>query len=372
MAVSFRLDAVELRPMRRDVNGFLRGDAFVSKVGVFEYFRDGRIYKEFRSPEEVFHPESLASMELAPVTLGHPSTSDGLLKSPKEADGRVVGAAGNPTRLDSAVRASMLIHASDAVAAIEAGIRQISPGYKAEYFEKPGTYNGQSYDGIQTNIRYNHHAIVPLGRQGGDVGMRLDSIDGYSTQLIEQLTGNTMKLTIGDDSHDVPDALHASLHASVEKLRGKLAAVETLTAARIDAAQIPLLVNARVQRVLEAQKIIGDAIPLEKLVAADEDELLRAMCASLDPTVKLDGQSTDFVRGLLSMLSKGAAQKIEEKKAASQGLVELARAAAGQGTRTDAAGGESDLAKDQKNTDDEYLKMVERSRNAWKSSNANT
>lgn len=75
----------------RTAQGFLRVNARLTKVGVFKY-KGGR---EYRSEEEVFRADSLASLKGAPVTDLHSSekgpngllnssnTLDHIIKSPK-------------------------------------------------------------------------------------------------------------------------------------------------------------------------------------------------------------------------------------------------------------------------------------------------
>lgn len=363
VVMPYRVDAAELRTMTKDAYGFFRGEAFVSRVGIFEYFRNGKVVRELRPPEEVLHPESLESMALAPITLGHPSTPSQLIKTPQDAESRVVGAAGNPTAIgQEKIKASIMVHRADAIAAIESGIKQISPGYTCEYEDKPGTWNGKPYDGIQRKIRYNHHAIVKHGRQGADIGMRLDEADGYSTQLLEEEKGKTMLIKIGEDQHDVPDALAAGLRASVEKLVGRADALQVQLAGRADASQVQALVEARVQRVVEARELCGDKLPLEKLVRADEDEIVRAMVAHLAPSIDLTGKSKDYCSGILDTLRATKTARADEKKTADQGLVDLAKASAG-APRADATS--TEVEKDKKSTMDAYEEMRKRNAEAW-------
>jgi hypothetical protein len=61
-------------PFSRTTEGFLSGRAIVTNIGVFTYRdADGNVSRELRLPEEVFHPDSLASMKLKPVTNDHPA-----------------------------------------------------------------------------------------------------------------------------------------------------------------------------------------------------------------------------------------------------------------------------------------------------------
>ncbi|NNB91279.1 hypothetical protein, partial [Corallococcus exiguus] len=51
-----------LAPPTRLPNGWLRAEGLPTRVGIFNYrLPDGRIRKELRLEEEVFHPDSMAS-----------------------------------------------------------------------------------------------------------------------------------------------------------------------------------------------------------------------------------------------------------------------------------------------------------------------
>lgn len=343
MAHGFRIDTNDLRPMKADpTTGFLRGEAYVSKVGVFPYFRNGRVWRELRHPDDVFHPDSIASAELAPVTLGHPSTPTGLLKAPRDAEGRVVGAVAKPTPEADRLRTTIVLTHSDAIEAVEAGISQISPAYTALFVEESGVYNGQPYDGRQTEIRFNHFAIVPKGRQGPDVGMRLDAADGYCLQdevPSEEVSPMSQVVKVRLDAAqeiDLPEAAAPLVKAAIDRLNGKVEALESsLKKARTDAAQVPDATAAHLERVLQAKEIFGDTADMAKLVRCDAAELNSTMLKALDPDVKLDGKSPDFIAGMLEhTLASRAASKKEEKKA-DESLAALGTAAANAKPRTD-------------------------------------
>ena len=61
-------------PFERTAEGFLKGRAIVTSIGVFNYRRaDGSIQRELRLPEEVFSTGTLDSLKMKPVTLNHPN-----------------------------------------------------------------------------------------------------------------------------------------------------------------------------------------------------------------------------------------------------------------------------------------------------------
>ena len=64
---------------RRTDEGFVRGRAGLTRTGVFLYTDEelgvgdaGSIVRVMRTPETVFHPDTVASLAGAPITLNHP------------------------------------------------------------------------------------------------------------------------------------------------------------------------------------------------------------------------------------------------------------------------------------------------------------
>jgi len=53
--------------------GYLRGEAIVSRAGVFKYRNvDGSIRGELRHPDDVFNNDSLSTLKMIPITIDHP------------------------------------------------------------------------------------------------------------------------------------------------------------------------------------------------------------------------------------------------------------------------------------------------------------
>ncbi len=168
-----RLDS---RP-KRTSQGFLTVAARVSRTGVLEYhLGDGTVRRELRAPDEVFHQDSLASLEGAPVTVNH----HGLVTSRNVAQFGVGHVRGAGQRDDHYVTATMAVERQDAVTKVEArDLVEVSAGYTCGFDMTPGEWHGQRYDCAQRGIRYNHVALGPAGwgRAGPDVRLRMDSAE---------------------------------------------------------------------------------------------------------------------------------------------------------------------------------------------------
>ena len=122
--------------------------------------QDG-IIRVTRGPEDLFRPETIASFEGKPITLGHPDE----FVTPENYKKYAVGTMSNVRRGtgidDEFMLADLLIKDQEAIDAIQKdGIEEVSNGYEADYEQQqPGR-------AAQRNILGNHNALVPQGRCG--------------------------------------------------------------------------------------------------------------------------------------------------------------------------------------------------------------
>ena len=157
--------------------GYLKVWCKAARVGTQLYTRgDGTQVREYRPEDEVSNPDSLASFGMKAVTLNHPK----VLLDSKTTKLHQVGHAGSHVRFsDGFVEVALVITDQDAIDAIQRGdAQEVSAGYRVDYDPTPGvTPNGESYDGIQRNIKVNHIALVARGRAGREARLLLDSCD---------------------------------------------------------------------------------------------------------------------------------------------------------------------------------------------------
>lgn len=118
------------------------------------------IVKIDRHPEDVFRPESIASLVGKPIVNDHPDDD----VNPENWNALAVGVVMNVRQgkgiEDNLLVADLQITNAQAISDVRSGKRELSCGYMADYIE---TGAGQAY---QTNILYNHLAIVERGRCG--------------------------------------------------------------------------------------------------------------------------------------------------------------------------------------------------------------
>ena len=157
--------------------GYLKVWCKAARTGTQLYTRgDGKQCREYRPEDEVSKPESLASFGMKAVTMGHPP----VLLDAENTKVHQIGHAGSQVRYnDGFVEVALLITDKNAIERIQRGdAQEVSSGYRVDFDPTPGvTPEGESYDGVQRNIRINHIAVVKKGRAGSDVRLILDSCD---------------------------------------------------------------------------------------------------------------------------------------------------------------------------------------------------
>ena len=191
-----RLDVFEsdLGDVQRTEEGFAHFFARATRTGVFLYKnQDGSLRRELRLPEEVFSIDSMATLKNKPVTNDHPTE----LVDSKNARDYTVGMTGEDVTQDDIYLKTKVVLTDDStiIEVIENGKVEVSCGYTCEHEIKSGTFEGENYDLIQRNIRYNHLAVVDVGRAGPEVKLRLDKGDAIMIKKTkkDQLSHNDIR-----------------------------------------------------------------------------------------------------------------------------------------------------------------------------------
>src|SRR5690606_6836780 len=326
---SRRFDRSELsRPVKTDA-GFLRAEAYLTRAGVFEYVQpDGSVRRELRPPEEVFREDSLDTLKAVPLTLDHPDEP----VTSKNVRDLAVGTIGTdiwPER--SYVRGTVVVMDEAAIKAAESGRKkELSCGYNCELEMTAGEWEGQRFDAIQRNIRYNHVALVEAGRAGPEVGLRLDSQDAvakhpYRTDS-KPASGRKEKpmavIRIDSVDYEAPDQTAQAVRAKLDSLQQRLdeaeqekkkldEELEKLKAERDQleeelekkkaedeeeekkrADSIRQAVRARIALETQARPILGDDFKFDD---ATDLEIKKAVIQKLSPEAKLDGKSEVYI-----------------------------------------------------------------------------
>lgn len=185
------IDQASVAGTRRTGDGYLVAEAKAVRAGIQLYTgaevgrEDLDVVRVYRPPEEVFADASLQSASHAPVTLDHPD-ADVTAENWKDL---AVGEVSTLARKDGEwVQFPLILKDASAIRAVEAGKRELSAGYTCVLDWTPGvTEAGEDYDVRQTQIRFNHVALVDRARAGAEARIG----DGWGVSPIPEKSDAT-------------------------------------------------------------------------------------------------------------------------------------------------------------------------------------
>jgi hypothetical protein len=185
------------------------------------------IVKIYRSPKEVFRPETIASFQGKSITIKHPEN----FVEPENWQELSHGTAQNVRKSDEkdedgeeSLIADLLITEKLAIELVKNGLREISCGYEAEY-EQKGEGKGE-----QLNIIGNHIALVEEGRAGSSYAIRdhKGKVNMAEKTLIERLKAKLGAKVVDDamaeekkESKDAPTVSNES-YDELKKMVGDI------------------------------------------------------------------------------------------------------------------------------------------------------
>jgi hypothetical protein len=290
---------------------------------------------EWRPPEQVFDAASMKSLEGAPITRRHPSE---MVRADNYRD-HTRGQVGQDVRKDAdKLAATVFIQDAELVSDVERGdMREVSCGYDCTVLDQSGVVPdgqpdaGKRYDRVQTNIRYNHVAVLERGRAGSEVGLRLDADDNVILPPVEGNRKDTSMKTeridgvdyeVGTPAHaaavlrrDEAEKARAKELADLKAERDRLSAradvaeadkakLTTEVAALKDPKRFDEALAARDALREGARKVLGADFKFDGL---DETAVRKAVVGKAYPDFKLDGKSADYLDGMFTAaVAKGA------------------------------------------------------------------
>lgn len=319
----FRCDRAEFKASLTP-EGYLAGEAIATRTGVFEYVNaDGTIRKELRHPDDILENESLATLKLKPVTDNHPS----VLVNADNAGVYQVGTTGETVRVDGGnIAVSFVVTDKATVEKIKAKKkRELSLGYTLDLVEEAGVFNGDSYTHRQTNVRYNHLAIVEKARAGRLARINMDGVavqlhhndkeDDSMTEK-EMQTVNLDGLTYRADA-EVAKAFEKALKGEKqarldsEALKGQVdelkAQLETLKTTHNDEAVSKAVVK-RVALLEQAKRLIN----VDGLFESSERSIHEAVIKAKHEGLNFDGKSDEYVKARFDAVMEALPSKEDE------------------------------------------------------------
>lgn len=353
-----RLDYTgRLDSSKRTAQGGLKLPAYVTRVGVLTYKNpDGTVTRELRHPDDVFKADSLATLAGAPVTIGHPGkvTPDNHGRHSAGHVGDVV-----EPKEEKYVATSLYVQDAKAVKGVESGnLLELSCGYDCDAIPEKGEYNGEKYDARQTNIVYNHVALLPKdhGRAGSDVRIRFDGLTDDEVSItkltplpamnefekkIAELSVELAKATARADAAEQAASVASK---SADAFRGEVDALKSKLTVAEDPARFDAAVTSRV-------KLHEDAKAFGIEAKGSARDIMVACLSKVDATFRADSNDSDeYIRGRFDTevkLTASAAQSASKVRQDAQGAA-------------DTGAGEKDLVAEAQ------ARYNERSQNSWK------
>lgn len=285
-----RFDVGRLDRAKRTGAGGAKVPASIARTGVQVYTdANGNTVREYRPADEVFSQASLDSLGAIPVTVGHPGS---VTASNWRAHARGHVSDAPPARRDEGplawLETNVVVSDADVLSRVASGdLVEVSMGYTADVVPERGVApDGQHYDAVQRNIRFNHLALLEDGRAraGRGARLRLDS-NGNQAMKFDSNDGAKRVKVDGIDCE-----YGSETHVQMLERRAELASK------RADDAAAALKTAETEVGSLKAKL---DAVPqpqnVEALVAA-ELAFRADMLPLLPKEYKFDGKSRDDVR----------------------------------------------------------------------------
>ena len=363
--VTIKLDAIKTDRYQVTPEGFLTCDANVTRAGIFDYKDErGQTIRELRSPEEVFAPASLATLSLIPVTFQHPEERRVTVDNNRRLNVGITGE--NVSHDEEFVSVAVKIMDKAVVAYVlerhdQGKDVELSCGYEAEVLPIAGEHATEGhYDAVQKNIRYNHLSIVPMGRAGHNVKLKLDAKPKEQTMFnfirsalkIDGFHMDAIEAEVPKEAQSILSRLSAKLDEAVEVIRDRAARIVELTK-KSDEAQAKIdTLTEEVEKLKtdnadlsdpageKIQKIIADRKALEETAAKVDvktdglsDKAVKvAVIQKQSPEFKADDRSDDYINARFDSVVE--LLDTAEKENGAAGLAKVIKDAKEAGTAT--------------------------------------
>ncbi|MBL1293367.1 MAG: DUF2213 domain-containing protein [Thiotrichales bacterium] len=170
-------DQVQIIEKKLNDNGYLVIRCIFARTGIQERygaeinsdFEATKLYKEYRSPKEVFKPEVLKAFRNVVITNDHPQ---GLLTSSNTSSHSVGFVSSEVIVIDNTyLECEITIYDKGVIEDIQNGKVELSAGYLYSLL----MVENEEYDYLQTDFKPNHIAIVQAGRCGLECSLAFDN-----------------------------------------------------------------------------------------------------------------------------------------------------------------------------------------------------
>jgi uncharacterized protein len=329
--VALRFDSAPLSGLTRTPQGGLKVAARLARTGVQVYhLPDGSTRREYRSPAEVFAPEVLNALRDAPVTSRHPLAGE--VRADNFQSLAVGHVSSDSVRAEEQtyIAANLIVQDATEIGRIERREHlEVSVGYDVTFVPGAGVSpEGEHYDGIQTQIRPNHVALVPRGRAGREVGLRLDS-EGNEELSAPKKEVKRMKIMIDgkEYEHGSPEAIAA---AADSKRRADAQDAEIAKFRKANSA---------------ALRATAKRVKVDVRADADDSTVMVEVVKKIAPDVDLASASPEFIAGAFAVAISIAMKSMDLESPAKESAEPPPAAGAAQ-VRADAVDGRREDARE--------------------------
>lgn len=306
-----RVDKIVIPKLTVTKEGYLRGDAIVTRTGVFKYMNaDGTTRLELRHPDDILKQDSLDTLKSIPVTNDHPKE----LVTTDNVDKLLVGMTGETVKLDgNSILATLTITHKDAINIVNKGKQELSLGYKVDVIEEDGEYEGEKYTHRQTNVDYNHLAIVEVARAGRSARINLDGaliqvdnlIDKEDSYMIEKDKETEVETAAQKESDETlaeekESDKETKKDAEEVKLDKALALIDQLKAENIKLKSINIdsIIAEKVIARISLLDKVSKVIKLDTEMSLKSDRMImETVITNFDHDIKLDEKSDAYIEG---------------------------------------------------------------------------
>lgn len=330
---------VEIIERKMDKNGYLVLKCNFARTGIQERygveissdFESSKLYKEYRSPSEVFKPEVIDGFKRVVITNEHPNE----LLTNKNTKYYAVGfVSSNVEIIDNTyLQCEITIYDLATIEDIMSGKIELSAGYLYSIT----MVENQEYDYIQTDIKPNHIALVEAGRCGSSCSLALDQYpilnkgenmivifriklpDGSDRVIREVEVSDDLAETLQSVADEFYKMSETQCSASagdedVEALKEELASKDEEIANKEDEIQNLNKANDSLQAQLDTKRTSGmDSKKIQKvamdlasvmIIAKDCDvkyigkdilTIKKDVIKKYNPDLNLDGKSSDYI-----------------------------------------------------------------------------
>ena len=257
----------------------------LSKVGIFPYLgrqissdlEPDKIYQVLRPEEELSKPETIASLKLIPLVNEHEMLGENFTPAEKKGTHGVTG--DNAEFNNGLLSNDLKIFSESLKQEIQNGKKELSAGYFCNYDLTPGEYNGQHYDAVQRDIKFNHIALVEEGRMGHDVRV-MDCQITYDTiqdileiqQKENNMTDETKTAQDVDKRELIREIMAIAAKPDSDFEGGEEEKIETISKKAEQLGYNPSETGANDEDVnIEINQAGEEEAPIEKAPAVDED-----------------------------------------------------------------------------------------------------